>query len=78
MKVMDLTPGDVVKAIDEKATFIGRMHHPYFLQLYLVIWIMDNGFVSLDALPGGQDVGDVISNGRGNLKKALLTMSGTG
>lgn len=57
--VQDLEPGDVVDgpAGMGSATFIAACPHPFYPGLMLVIWRMDDGSISLDALRESQDVG---------------------
>lgn len=62
MRVRALTPGSVIQVMEtEKATCIGVIEmHPVWPQLSLVIWVLEDGTVSLDALHPKQDVGKEI------------------
>lgn len=62
MKVCDLTPGDVVELNGFRGTFILRQQHPLWQTLQLVIWRLDDGRVSFDALDANQEVGNVVSS----------------
>lgn len=59
--VRDLVPGQVVEHGMRSATYIASCPHPIPAYrssgLLLVIWRLDNGDVSLDALLPQQDVG---------------------
>lgn len=73
--VRDLKGGDVVELGDRSATFIGRSDHPKFIGLALVIWKLDDGSFSFDALAYRQEVGEVISSSvdwKLRLKNALM------
>lgn len=61
VRVADLVGGDVVALDGRTATFIGRSHHPKYSGLELVVWRLDDGATSLDALDVLQVVGDVVS-----------------
>ena len=59
--VHDLLPGDlVVKEGIGSATFIAKGPHPKYLSLQLVIWKLEDGTWSLDALRWNQEVGEVV------------------
>ena len=60
VKVGDLVPGDIVENGPMKATFIGRHgHHPRYpnTALNLVVWVLEDGTLSFDALLSEQEVG---------------------
>jgi len=74
VRVYDLIGGDVVELGDHSATFIGRSNHPKYEGLALVIWKLDDGTFSFDALSYWQEVGKLISDSAGwnmRLKYAL-------
>jgi hypothetical protein len=60
-RVDELIPGDLVTvpAVNMSATFVARTTHPIWPNLQLVIWRLDNGSWSHDALDARQEVGDV-------------------
>lgn len=64
MKVEDLTPGDVIRNTFPEgpieATFVARTMHPLWPHLELVIWRMQDGSWSHDALDRGQEIGDLV------------------
>lgn len=77
---MDLRPGDKVEVVGmESPVFIGVISpHPMshynasFKHLWLVIWRMDNGEVSFDALSPMQNVGKLSESATpGVLTRAL-------
>jgi len=61
-RVCDLVGGDVVDIGGRTGTFIGRSDHPRYPSLALVVWRLDNGTVSFDALSYQQEVGEVVSD----------------
>lgn len=74
VRVRDLVGGDVVDIGGRTGTFIGRSDHPKSPSLALVVWRLDDGRVSFDALSYQQVVGDVVSDPNGwkqNLEAAL-------
>lgn len=81
MRAMDLTPGDVFvpdtghKVFTKKdgITFIGHITpHPFYPHLWMVIWRMPNGNVSMDALNPLQEIQGVwVRNSREDLKRAI-------
>jgi hypothetical protein len=58
-RVNRLLPGDKVSQGGRSAVFITACPHPVWEGLRLVIWRMDDDSLSLDALRGDQDVGQV-------------------
>lgn len=63
IRVCDLIGGDVVDSgIGRSATFIGRSDHPRYHGLALVVWRLDDGSVSFDALDYRQVVGELASS----------------
>lgn len=79
MRVCDLLPGDVVwhEAIPGvEAIFVQRAEHPLYPGLQLVVWRMNDGTWSHDALADAQDVGNVTlatpEERTANLRRALL------
>ena len=59
--VHDLVPGDlVVKESVGSATFIAKGPHPKYPGLQLVIWKLEDGTWSLDALRWNQEVGEAV------------------
>lgn len=59
-RVEHLQPGDILPGpttMQPTATFITATPHPLFPGLQLVIWRMDDGTTSLDALAATQEVG---------------------
>lgn len=61
VRIFELFPGDIVTRHaperEVKAAFIGRTRHPLWPHLDLVIWRLDDGSWSLDALLARQEVG---------------------
>ncbi|MGH3834082.1 MAG: hypothetical protein ACRDSF_00035 [Pseudonocardiaceae bacterium] len=75
MRVQALIPGAVIQLMEsKKATCIGVIEqHPVWPQLCLVIWILDDGSVSLDALHPKQDVGKEVGIlNRDSLKELMV------
>lgn len=60
-KVEELIPGDYVDAPDlqSSGTFIVQTPHPRYDGLQLVVWRLEDGSWSFDALHRHQDVGHV-------------------
>jgi hypothetical protein len=58
-RVADLLPGDLVTQGEHSAVHIAHQTHPYWTNLQLVIWRLDDGTISLDALDIRQDVGEI-------------------
>lgn len=58
-RVIDLQPGDLVTNGDMTAVFIARAKHPVWPVLTLVVWRLQDGTISLDALSAIQEVGEV-------------------
>lgn len=54
--VADLMPGDLVVSGGMSGVFIHRGEHPLYPPLMLVIWRLDDGTISLDALAANQEV----------------------
>jgi hypothetical protein len=63
MTVMELRPGDEVSLVAPEgvrtAVFVAETAHPLWPSLRLVIWWLDTGEWSHDALSAMQDVGPV-------------------
>lgn len=60
VRVQELLPGDIVENGPMKATFIFRHgQHPRYpnTALNLVVWVLEDGSFSFDALLGMQEVG---------------------
>jgi hypothetical protein len=57
--VSDLLPGDLVTQGPQSAVYVADVPHPHYPSLQLVIWRLDDGTWSLDALRAAQEVGDV-------------------
>lgn len=74
--VYALVPGDIVATDDRSGTFITATQHPLWPHLQLVIWRMDDGSWSHDALSAHQDVGTVqpadLFSRKAQLQRALL------
>jgi hypothetical protein len=74
--VAELIPGDLVTQAGTSAIFIARSTHPLWPNLQLVVWRLDDGSWSHDALDARQDVGDVEPAGdesrTARLRAALL------
>jgi hypothetical protein len=61
--VMSLLPGDEVRLGDRSALYITHtLPHPLFPKLALVIWLLDDGTWSHDALLPTQEVGTVTAS----------------
>lgn len=58
-RVADLQPGDLVTQGGESAVFIVSTQHHAYRALRLVIWRLDDGTISADALAYIQEVGEV-------------------
>lgn len=57
-RVSELLPGDLVSQGGMQAVFITHCPHPVWPRLRLVIWRLDDGGWSHDALDADQDVGE--------------------
>lgn len=63
VRVDELMPGDIVTAgLGEQACFIAQTKHPLWPQLQLVVWRLQDGSWSHDALDSRQVVGEVDPN----------------
>jgi hypothetical protein len=77
-RIDELTPGDLVTnaGVGMFAVFIARTTHPIWPQLQLVIWRLDDGSWSHDALDARQEVGEISPSNEADrstrLRKALL------
>jgi hypothetical protein len=73
VRVSELLPGDLVTLpeADASATFIQQVQHPLWPHLRLVIWKLDDGTWSLDALDARQDVGLRADLSHADRKQAL-------
>ena len=69
--VNDLLPGAVIVNGDRSATFIARCWHPLYMGFMLVIWRLDDGTVSLDALTPEQEVGQQVAASEDERVEAL-------
>jgi hypothetical protein len=58
-RVTDLRPGDLVTNGGDSAVHITHTEHPAWPVLQLVVWRLQDGTISLDALSPDQEVGDV-------------------
>lgn len=58
INVESLTPGDRVHLAGMSAVFVVRTQHPLWPHLALVVWRLDTGEWSHDALDFRQDVGE--------------------
>jgi len=56
--IRELLPGDLVSLPGQSATFIAAAPHPVWPRLMLVIWRLDDGTWSLDALRADQEAGE--------------------
>ncbi len=56
MRVIDLLPGDAVRNGPDSATYIAQAPHPLWPNLQLVVWLMGDGQLNLDALQPGQEL----------------------
>jgi hypothetical protein len=79
MRVRDLVPGDVVwreEMPGVEATFVARTDHPIWPRLQLVVWKINDGSWSHDALSIDQEVGSVTLTAPeerlASLRRALL------
>jgi hypothetical protein len=76
-RVMDLSPGDLVTSFRRSACYIQSCAHPLFDRpLQLVIWRLDDGSWSHDALSPEQVVGQVrpatLAERQERLRRALF------
>lgn len=80
IKVSELEPGAVVRLGNRSATFVVRTVHPIWPALQLVVWKLDDGTWSHDALDAEQYVGDAVPSDEEtrltNLRTALLVGEG--
>jgi hypothetical protein len=58
-RVDELIPGDRIQVLGRTSTYVGRLSHPIWKHLQLVIWRMDDGTWSHDALDIRQEVGSI-------------------
>lgn len=75
--VTQLRPGDEVHNGGDSAVFLGTVRpHPLFPPLWMVIWRLPGGMISLDALDPNQHVGyamiTTVEERRARLRQALL------
>jgi hypothetical protein len=76
--VQDLVGGDVIDIGGRRGTFIGRSDHPTYRGLQLVVWKLDDGTWSFDALSPVQHVGELVSaRGAENVARLRSTVSGS-
>jgi hypothetical protein len=59
-RVDELIPGDRIQVLAGSSTYVGRLPHPIWKDLQLVIWRMDDGTWSHDALDIRQEVGRIL------------------
>ena len=59
IRVMNLYPGDLVTSGGASAVCIARTRHPLYPEFALVIWRLEDGTISLDALAPWQEVGEL-------------------
>lgn len=77
--VAELAAGDLVTQAGMSAVFISRGVHPIWPALALVIWRLDNGGWSFDALDFRQEVGDVTpSDSRDRQQRLRAALLGEG
>lgn len=76
MQVQDLQPGDVIEIVGEKAVYITRSSHPVYRGLDLVIWKLEDGTYSFDALHCKQEIGEKVDGGINHFKKAIGLRNG--
>lgn len=70
--VAELQPGMVIAHTGRTATVITTCPHPLHQGFTLVVWRLDDGTTSLDALSPRQEVGDeVLGDRRAALRAAL-------
>ena len=76
--VSSLLPGDHVELMGMGAIYVAQTDHPLYPGLRLVVWKLDSGEWSHDALSAAQYVGEVdVRAGRdANLRAALRTPGG--
>lgn len=58
-QVSELLPGDLVSQAGMSAVFVTHCQHPIWPHLRMVIWRLDDGSWSHDALRADQDVGAI-------------------
>jgi hypothetical protein len=63
--VSELLPGDRAELGGQGAVFIAAVPHPCWPRLRLVIWRLDDGSWSLDALAARQEIGEAAASGAG-------------
>ena len=61
-RVMDLVPGDLVLLAGRSAVFVAKTNHPLYSTLDLVIWRVDDGSWSHDALLPHQYIGEATAS----------------
>lgn len=61
MRVCDLQPADRIETADRVGTCVAvHRPHPHWKHLCLVVWLLDDGTWSFDALDARQDVGQLV------------------
>ncbi len=74
--VHELRPGDLVDLTLRSATFVAQTAHPLYPGLQLVVWRLDDGSWSHDALSPQQYVGEArattLAEAHERLRAALL------
>ena len=73
-QVVDLVPGDRVENAGMTAVFVARTEHPLYPYLQLVIWRLQDGTWSHDALDEREWIGRVLAgeDRAANLRASLL------
>jgi hypothetical protein len=77
MRVSELVPGDVIEFSGSRGLYIAQAEHPIWPALRLVVWRLEGGGWSHDALHPHQDVGRLIRHGGDPaLRDGLLKQDG--
>lgn len=70
--VSQLIPGDVIHSFGRNALYISQTNHPIFPGFRLVIWKLDNGSWSHDALDSQQVVGERVQEASAEVRQQRL------
>ena len=60
--VSELAPGDVIESFRRRAVVIAVTNHPIWTSCRLVVWRLEDGMWSFDALDPRQEVGKAVDH----------------
>jgi hypothetical protein len=71
-RVIDLIPGDLIHFSGRSSVFVARTEHPYYLGFAMVIWRMDQGDWSHDALLPNQELSGEVESATDEERRSRL------